>query len=100
MHLPTFRFLETLGYDNFKRKFVAIRVDSVSTALYAAEGFRDREGRQLDLYGTIDEPTTGEHDKPVLYRYRFVDDATIVLEVHDLAIVGGETRDEFTMKRA
>lgn len=40
----------------------------------------------LVSYGPMDEPLTGENDKPVKYVWRFPDAKTIVFELHDLAI--------------
>lgn len=96
------RTFAVLGYDNFKRKYVGSVFNSLSTAIMSMEGTRDREGKRLDLYGPLDEPMTGEHDKPVLYRYTFADPDTIVMEVHDLAIVGEGTESrvvETTFRR-
>jgi len=45
----------------------------------------------LSLWGTMDEWMTDEHDKPVLYRFSFVDEDHVVLEVHDLGIAGGDS---------
>jgi hypothetical protein len=40
----------------------------------------------------MDEWMTGEHDKTVKYLTRIVDENTYVFEIHDLAIVPGETK--------
>ncbi|MGQ0612652.1 MAG: DUF1579 domain-containing protein [Planctomycetaceae bacterium] len=85
MKMPSKHF-GTLGYDNFKRKFVQSYVDSMGTALYTSEGLRDRTGTVLTLYGAMDEPMTGEHDKPVKYVMRVLDNDRLVYEIHDLAI--------------
>lgn len=90
-----------LGYDNFKMSFVTTGVTNVDTAMVRLEGDMTHDGKALILYGTLDEYTTGEHDKMVKYVYRFVDADKIVLEVHDLPI--GETNTkvvEFTFTRA
>jgi Protein of unknown function (DUF1579) len=78
-----------LGYDNFKKKYVSTRVNSFETCIAASEGFRDQSGNVLNLYGTIDEYLTGEHDKMVRYALRALSPDHSILEVHDLAI--GET---------
>lgn len=89
-----------MGYDNFKQSFVATSVQSLDTAMLRFEGDLSRDGKSLVMYGKMDEYLTGEHDKMVKYAFRFVDDDTIVLEVHDLHI--GETGSmvvEQTLKR-
>ena len=82
----------TLGYDNFKQQFTAVFIDNLGTSIRTAEGSLDHSGKVLSLWGTMDEWMTGEHDKPVMYRYRIVDQDTIVFEVHDLAIIDTEAK--------
>lgn len=72
------------GYDNFKNKFVAIGYDSMSTALYRFEGTLDKSGKTLRLWGTVDEPMTGEHDKMAMHVTRIKDPDNFVIEIHDL----------------
>ena len=81
-----------LGYDNYKNKFVAMFIDTLGTSMRTAEGMLDRSKTTLSLWGTMDEWLTDEHDNPVLYRYRIIDDDHFNLEIHDLGIVPGETR--------
>ncbi len=75
-----------LGFDNFKKKYVVTYVDSMSTAMLSSEGFTTQDRGTLVCYGPMDEPLTGENDKPVKYVWRFPDAKTIVFELHDLAI--------------
>jgi len=81
-----------MGYDNFKKKYVAMWVDDATTALLTAEGNPNQHGDKLYLFGPLDEPMTGEHDKTVKYLTRWEDEDTHVLEVHDLPIGDGETK--------
>ena len=76
----------TLGYDNFKQKYVGSNVNSFETAMRSAEGFRDQAGTSLHLYGTLDEYLTGEHDKMVRYTWKILSPDERTVEVHDLAI--------------
>lgn len=78
-----------MGYDNYKKKYVATWVSSSTTALLSMEGGFDQSGKTLILYGLMDEPMTGEHDKVVKYIWRLDNPDRIVFEVHDLPI--GET---------
>ena len=79
-----------VGFDNYKRKYVSVHVDSLTTAMLSSEGMIDQTGKNLCLYGPMDEPMSGEHDKPVKYATRVVSADEHVDEVHDLAI--GETQ--------
>ncbi|MEM7199063.1 MAG: DUF1579 family protein [Planctomycetota bacterium] len=81
-----FRGFSLLGYDNFKQSYVLTTVQSMDTAMNHAEGDLDPGGEALLLYGTLDEYTTGEHDKMVKYVWRFRSADEMVLEVHDLPI--------------
>ncbi|HEX4954680.1 MAG TPA: DUF1579 family protein [Thermoanaerobaculia bacterium] len=78
-----------LGYDRFKMSFVTSFVSSVDTAMTHSEGDIDPKTGALLTYGTLDEYLTGEHDKMVKYVWRFPDENTMILEIHDLPI--GET---------
>jgi len=81
----------TLGYDNYKKKFVAMFINTLGTSMQTAEGMLDRPKTTLSLWGTMDEWMTDEHDKPVLYQYRVIDDDHFNLEIHDLGIAPRET---------
>jgi hypothetical protein len=81
--------MSILGYDNFKKKYVATSVTAGDTMMLHMEGMLDQSQKTLALYGPMDEPMTGEHDKPVKYVWRILGDDKMAFEVHDLAI--GET---------
>ena len=76
----------TIGYDNYKHKFVASYIDNLGTSIRNAEGMLDQSKTTLSLWGTMDEWMTDEHDKPVMYRYRIINENTFSFEVHDLAM--------------
>lgn len=80
------------GYDNFNKKYVSFWIDNLSTAMYLSEGSIDPAGKVLSLYGKMDEPMTGEHDKNVKYVSRVVDPDKFVFEIHDLAIPEPNTK--------
>jgi hypothetical protein len=81
-----------LGYDNFKMSFVSSQVSNLDTAMTYAEGDMDPGGKALLMYGTLDEYTTGEHDKMVRYVWRFPSADRMVLEIHDLPIGENNTK--------
>ena len=76
----------TIGYDNYKHKFLASYIDNLGTSMRPAEGMLNRKGNLLSLWGTMDEWMTDEHDKPVKYTYACIDNNHFVFEVHDLAL--------------
>lgn len=80
-----------MGYDNFKQSFVSTSVTNLDTSMLRAEGDLTSDGNTLVSYGTMNEYLTGEHDKMVKYVWRFEDEDTFVLEVHDLRIGGDDT---------
>lgn len=82
----------TLGYDNFKQRYVASFVDSLQTTLNTASGLFGQSGDDLFLWGTIDEPMTPEQDKQVKYVYRGFGQDKWVLEVHDMMIGESNTK--------
>jgi hypothetical protein len=82
----------TLGYDNYKHKFVAVFIDTLGTSMRTAEGMLDHSKTTLSLWGTMDEWMTDEHDKPVLYRYSVLDHDHFNLEIHDLGMEANETK--------
>ena len=49
-------------------------------------------GKVLSLYGKMDEPMTGEHDKNVKYVSRMISADKHIFEVHDLAISEPNTK--------
>ncbi len=79
-----------VGFDNYKKKYVSVHIDSLTTAMLTSEGMIDQTGKNLFLHGPMDEPMSGEHDKPVKYATRIISADEHVDEVHDLAI--GETQ--------
>ena len=83
---------QTLGFDNFKQRFVLSAVDSMQTTIVHASGHFDASGDHLILWGTIDEPMTGEQDKQVKYVYRNFGQDAFTVEVHDMMIGESNTK--------
>jgi hypothetical protein len=73
-----------LGYDNFKKKYVGSFVDNISTSILAMEGSWSTPDEPLVMFGTVDEPLTGEHDRAVEYAFAFTGADTLTLRVFDL----------------
>jgi hypothetical protein len=81
-----FEGFSVMGYDNFKMSYVVTSLTSMDTAMIRQEGDMDPGGKVLLAYGTLDEYTTGEHDKMVKTLWRFESADKIVMEIHDLPI--------------
>ena len=82
----------TLGYDNFKQRYVSATVDSFTTTMNTASGLFDQTPDNLILWGTIDEPMTPEQDKTVKYVWRGFGKDQFVFEVHDMMIGESNTK--------
>jgi len=72
------------GFDNFKKKYVVSAVDSTSTALVSGVGNFDREGKVLTWFVEMDEPMTGEHDKPVRIVTTIRDDDHFTTDIQEV----------------
>ena len=54
-----------MGYDNTKRKFNAVWVDSLHTSMSTSEGKGENNNKTITLEGKMDCPATGRKDMPV-----------------------------------
>jgi hypothetical protein len=89
------------GYDNYRKAYVGCWMDSFSTVMATYEGGIDRSGKVIEQFGKMDEPTMGQIGKTAKYVTRIVDADTFVFELHDLDIIGGQTKVvEITYTRA
>ncbi len=52
-----------LGYDNFKKKYTSIWIDSMSTGIYSELGSCDESGKVLTMSGMLDDCTIGKSVK-------------------------------------
>jgi hypothetical protein len=80
------------GYDNLNKKYVGVWMDNMGTAMSTMSGNFDRSEKVLTLYGTMDEPTTGEYGKYVKYVTRVLDKDKFVFEIHDLSLAEPNTK--------
>jgi hypothetical protein len=78
----------TIGYDNYKHKFVASFLNDLGTSMLWAEGMLDKSGNTLSLWGSMDEWMTDEHDIPAMYRFLVIHKNQFIFELHDLANEG------------
>jgi hypothetical protein len=78
------------GYDNMKKKYVAVWMDNFGTMISTMEGTMDKEGTTLTTWGKMDEPMTGERDKKVKYVMHMIDKDKHIFEMYDLSAWGGK----------
>jgi hypothetical protein len=73
------------GYDNFKKKYVSFWIDDAGTGMFTSEGTADPAGKMFTFHGKMDDPMTGEKDKPMKMILRTVNANKRVFEMHDLS---------------
>lgn len=71
------------GYDNFKEKYFSFWIDEMSTAYMISEGTVDSTGKVFTMYGTYDDPMTGEKGRKYKSVTRVVDNNTQLHEMYD-----------------
>lgn len=77
-----------IGYDNFKKRYVGSWIDDMSTCLSTMEGTMGKAGKTLTMWGKMDDPMTGEKNKPVKYVVTLIDHDKHVFEVFDVKSYG------------
>jgi hypothetical protein len=83
------------AYDNFKKKYISTWTDSMSTGIFISEGSADESGKVLTFVGKMDDPMTGQKDKPTKFIIRILSADKHVMEMHDLSL--GEKSKVFEM---
>ena len=83
MGLP-FKGEGTTGYDKFRNVFVGTWMDSMGTGIITNTGSMDPSGKELNSYGTMDEPSMKLIGRMVRYRTVLVDHDKHVFEMYDL----------------
>lgn len=83
------------AYDNFKKKYISTWMDTMGTGVFISEGSADASGKVLTFLGKMDEPMTGQKDKPTKYIIRILGPDKHVMEMHDLTL--GEKSKVFEM---
>lgn len=79
MNMP-FTGLGYTGYDNYKKKYLAVWMDTAGTTIMNTAGTFNASGKALTSWGRMDDPSTG---KVVLVRYRMtiVDKGELLFEM-------------------
>ena len=88
------------GYDNFNKCFVSTWVDNHTTMMVHSSGSMDRSGKVLTMFGKMDEPMTGEHNKTVRFQTTIIDEDTHRLNIDEVQYGQPFTVLEITYKRA
>ena len=78
--------LSLTGYDNFRKKYTQVFLDSSGTAMYQFSGHRTPGGNTIRMYGAMDEPTMGMVAKWARFVTIVKDEDNWVTEGYDLGI--------------
>jgi hypothetical protein len=81
-----FQGIGLTGYDNFRKKYFNTWIDSMGTGLFTSEGTADDSGKVFTFTGKMDDPMTGEKDKPTKLIIHIVSPDKHTFEMHDLAL--------------
>jgi len=88
------------GYDKIKKKYVSIWMDSMGTGIFYSEGTADETGKVFTYIGKMDDPFSGEKDKPVKSVGREINDDKVVFEMYETRPDVGEYKSmELTYTR-
>jgi hypothetical protein len=88
----TFEGLGITGYDNFRKQYTSVWVDSMGTAIYLYTGYCNPSGTEFCYYGTMDDPETGQQNKPYKFTDRVINKDKHVMEMHDLTRLDGQSK--------
>ena len=94
-----FQGMGLTGYDKMKQKYVGLWIDSMGTSMSVSEGTADADGKILTMNGTMDDPMTGQKNKPVKYLLRIVSQDKHIMEMHDLSLGEKSKMGEITYVR-
>lgn len=86
-----FEGLGLMGYDNYKKKYVSMWVDTMGTMMLTEEGTCSQSGKVITLKGTHDDPITGKK-KNSRSVTRIVDKDKLVVEMYEEGPDGKEFR--------
>jgi len=67
MGMP-FTGFSTCGFDNVRKQYVSTWIDSMGSGLYVSYGSVSPDMKTMTMFGTMDEPMTGEMGKTVMHQ--------------------------------
>jgi hypothetical protein len=94
-----FHGIGTTGFDNVKKKYVGSWVDDMGTGMFISEGTADEQGKLFTFHGKMDDPMTGQKNKPVKFVIRILDPDKHTFEMHDLTLGEKSKTMEMTYTR-
>jgi len=95
-----FEGLGLTGFDNFRKEYVDIWTDSMSTAFTISRGREESSTGAVNFKALADRPTVGQKDVPMRSITRFDGDDTHVIEMFSPGPSGKEFRNmEIVYKR-
>lgn len=94
-----FHGLGLTGYDNMKKKYVGSWIDDMSTGMFVTEGTADTAGKLFTFHGKMDDPITGQQNKPFKFVVRILDPNKHTFEMHDLTLGEKSKTMEMTYTR-
>jgi hypothetical protein len=71
-----------MGYDNFRGRYQFVWMDNSSTAIFMGSGTYDSAQKMLIFPVKMDDPGTGEKDKPGVFVFRIISPDKRVLEMY------------------
>ncbi len=87
------------GYDNFKKKYVSFWIDNMGTGMLTSEGGADAEAKMITFQGKMDDPMSGQKDKPMKFIIRILGPNKHTFEMHDLSLGDKSKMGEMTYTR-
>jgi len=95
----TFNGIGVTGYDNMKKKYVGSWIDGMSTGIFNNEGTADADGKGFTFEGKMDDPMTGQRNKPIKFVIRILDPNKHTFEMHDMTLGDKSKTMEMTYTR-
>ena len=95
----TFQGIGITGYDNMKKKYTGSWIDSMSTGMFISEGTADADGKVFTFQGKMDDPMTGQRNKPYKFVVHILDPNKHTFEMHDLTLGEKSKTMEMTYTR-
>jgi hypothetical protein len=99
MGMP-FEGVSITGYDNFRRQYRNLWMDTFGTGFNLATGNVDASGKVFKYYARMDNVASGEVDRSYIYVIRIINENKHIMEVHDASFPEGQTKQmEITYTR-
>jgi len=87
------------GYNNMQKTYQSFWVDNMGTSMTTSAGSVSADGKTFTFEAKMDDPMTGEKNKPYKFIDRFVSKDEAQSEIHDLSRGKKSKMMEMTYKR-